>query len=71
MATLITSPYVHSGRDPRKESNRESGKTAPPVPRIAGPKGRMLSLVPNVEPEAAILRVRPGRPKPAIGSGQP
>ena len=71
MATLVTSPYVHSGRSPRKESSRESDKTAPPVPRIAGPKGRMLSLVPTLEPEARILRVQPRRPKPAGDDGQP
>ena len=71
MATLVTSPYVHSGLSPRKEPSRESDKTTPPVPRIAGPKGRMLSLVPNLELDVDTLRVRPRRPKPTGGEAQP
>ena len=71
MATLITSPYVHTGRAPRKESGRESDKAVRRVPRVAGPRGRMLSLVPNLEPEAAMLRARTRRPKSAGDGAQP
>ncbi len=64
MATLITSPSVPSGRSSRKESSRENNSAVPPAPRVAGPKGRMLSLVPHLELETSTHRARPRRPKP-------
>ena len=71
MATMITSPYVHSGRAPRKESRREKDSGVPPVPRIAGPKGRMLSLISHMNLDIAAQPVRPHRPKPAGDDAQP